>query len=270
MSLSVTEFPQDILLELAKRLDVADLLSLLSLCRITRELQFERTLWINALIHIREVEMQPLPVSPADSVDTLSLPELQNIVRRVDRLMKNFKSEKPRPFHMGNFPWNARPASSSFQEPTSWWPIPTKGVALCTEIKGKALIGAWIDCGFCTPTDIVSWTMNADAALQTTPDAFTQALPRDIFGRMRAPCLAFGKTLYLFFARQSSSNPQYGAFHFLLSLPSTFNGFHPIFLVPTQHRSVHPMRQRFAHITLVSTGELTIPVCSRPITEFLQ
>jgi hypothetical protein len=30
MSLSITEFPQDILLELAKRLDVADLLSLLS------------------------------------------------------------------------------------------------------------------------------------------------------------------------------------------------------------------------------------------------
>jgi hypothetical protein len=39
--------------------------------------------------------------------------------------------------------------------------------------------------GFCTPTDIVSWTMNADAALQTAPDAFTQALPRDIFGRVR-------------------------------------------------------------------------------------
>jgi hypothetical protein len=30
MSLSITEFPQDVLLELAKRLDVADLLSLLS------------------------------------------------------------------------------------------------------------------------------------------------------------------------------------------------------------------------------------------------
>jgi hypothetical protein len=30
MALSVTEFPQDILLELAKQLDVADLLSLLS------------------------------------------------------------------------------------------------------------------------------------------------------------------------------------------------------------------------------------------------
>ncbi|KAJ7932898.1 hypothetical protein B0H13DRAFT_1856509 [Mycena leptocephala] len=92
-----------ILLELAKRLDVADLLSLLSLCRITRELQFERTLWLDALIRIREVEMQPLPISTADSVNTLSLPELQNVVRRADRLIKNFKSEKPRPFRIGNF-----------------------------------------------------------------------------------------------------------------------------------------------------------------------
>jgi hypothetical protein len=33
MSLNITEFPQDILLELAKRLDVADLLSLLSVSR---------------------------------------------------------------------------------------------------------------------------------------------------------------------------------------------------------------------------------------------
>jgi hypothetical protein len=38
--------------------------------------------------------------------------------------------------------------------------------------------------GFYTTSDIVSWSMNADAALQTTPDAFIQAIP-DIFGRVR-------------------------------------------------------------------------------------
>jgi hypothetical protein len=37
--------------------------------------------------------------------------------------------------------------------------------------------------GFCTTTDIVSWTMNADAAVQTTPDVFIQAIPRDIWVR---------------------------------------------------------------------------------------
>jgi hypothetical protein len=39
--------------------------------------------------------------------------------------------------------------------------------------------------GFCTTTDIVSWTMNADAAIQTTPDAFLQTMPTNVFGRVR-------------------------------------------------------------------------------------
>jgi hypothetical protein len=39
--------------------------------------------------------------------------------------------------------------------------------------------------GFCTTTDIVSWTMNADAEVRTTPDAFIQAIPRNLFGRVR-------------------------------------------------------------------------------------
>ncbi|KAJ7843949.1 hypothetical protein B0H13DRAFT_2412134 [Mycena leptocephala] len=255
MSLNITEFPQDILLELAKRLDVADLLSLLSLCRITRGLQFERTLWLDALIRIREVEMQPLPLSTADSVDTLSLSELQNIVRRADRLMKNFQSEKPRPFHIGNFSVERRGSiffipganlivANNYKGSVSCWDTVTSQrvahlsnerdsvyiypSALCTEIMGKALIGAWISdgdlmrlavicidfrdrahisisqvssptnvrhpvphlfinpqiMGFCTTTDIVSWTMNADAAVQTTPDVFIQAIPIDILGRM--------------------------------------------------------------------------------------
>ncbi|KAJ7802931.1 hypothetical protein B0H13DRAFT_2297139 [Mycena leptocephala] len=63
--------------------------------------------------------------------------------------------------------------------------------------------------------------MNADAALQTTPDAFIQAIP-DIFGRMRVPCLAFGQTLYLFFGRESSSNPTVRSLPFpLLSASDT-------------------------------------------------
>ncbi|KAJ7902412.1 hypothetical protein B0H13DRAFT_757997 [Mycena leptocephala] len=256
MSLSIAEFPQDILLELAKRLDVADLLSLLSLCRITRGLQFERTLWLDTLIHIREVEMQPLPLSTADSVDTLSLSELQNVVRRADRLIKNFKSENPRPFHRGNF--SVEPNASIFFIPganlimvctnnegsvSCWDTLTSQCVAhwnnqrgrfyihpsaLCMEIKGEALIGAWIEydgglmrlavicidfrdrahisisqvisptstthpvdhlfinpqvMGFCTTMHIVSWTMNADAEVRTTPDAFIQAIPRNVFGR---------------------------------------------------------------------------------------
>jgi hypothetical protein len=39
--------------------------------------------------------------------------------------------------------------------------------------------------GFYTMTDIVSWTMNADVAVQTTPDAFIKAIPRNIVERVR-------------------------------------------------------------------------------------
>ncbi|KAJ7924003.1 hypothetical protein B0H13DRAFT_2654939 [Mycena leptocephala] len=99
-----------------------------AICRVIRELQSEKTLWLNALIRIREVKMKPLPLSTGDALDALSLPGLQNV--------------------------SAGLGSSAFQEPTSRWPIQTMGIdsewfylqpqAVCTEIKGKALIGAWI------------------------------------------------------------------------------------------------------------------------------
>jgi hypothetical protein len=62
--------------------------------------------------------------------------------------------------------------------------------------------------------------------------------------------------------------PQYRAFRFLFSLPPTFHEFHLITLAPIQHNSVHPTCQRFPDLTLVSAGEFTYTVCSRPITEF--
>ncbi|KAJ7802933.1 hypothetical protein B0H13DRAFT_1931627 [Mycena leptocephala] len=317
MSLSITKFPQEILLELAKRLDVADLLSLISLCLITRGLQFERTLWLDTLIRIRGVEMQPLPLLTADSVDMLSLSKLQNIVRRADRLMKNFQSEKPRPFHIGNFSVERRASIFFIPEQTSSWPITTKAVsaagtllprsvwrtwsnerdsvyiypsALCTEIMGKALIGAWISdgdlmrlavicidfrdrahisisqvssptnvrhpvphlfinpqiMGFCTTTDIVSWsrTMNADAAVQTTPDVFIQAIPIDILGS-EVLCLAFGQTLYLFFTRQGSSNPT------VQSLPFPLLSASNIPRIPSDHPGPNTMTPGGSNITLL-------------------
>jgi hypothetical protein len=115
--------------------------------------------------------MQPLPLPTADSVDTLSLSELQNVVRRADRLIKNFKSEKPRPFHIGNFSVeslasiffipgaNLIVAHTSKGNVSCWDTLTSQRVAhlnnemewfyiqpraLCTEIMGKALIGARI------------------------------------------------------------------------------------------------------------------------------
>ncbi|KAJ7113763.1 hypothetical protein C8R44DRAFT_881355 [Mycena epipterygia] len=61
----IADLPQDILFELAKQLDVANLISLAT-CRLIRELKFQRSLWIEAFARIKTVQMQPLPLSRAD------------------------------------------------------------------------------------------------------------------------------------------------------------------------------------------------------------
>ncbi|KAJ7022582.1 hypothetical protein C8F04DRAFT_1310705 [Mycena alexandri] len=106
MSRSFVELPQDVLLELLKHLDVEDLINFLSLCRVIRELQLQKSLWLYALVRVREVQMQPLPLPAAASLDTLSLQELldtlslqklQHTALQVNQIMKNLKSENPRP-----------------------------------------------------------------------------------------------------------------------------------------------------------------------------
>ncbi|KAJ7646436.1 hypothetical protein DFH06DRAFT_578648 [Mycena polygramma] len=98
--MSLTHLPYDTLLDFAKQLDVRDFLHFLSICRVMRELGCHRTLWLNALLRIKRVEMHPIPFFTQEEIDTMSLPELQNVVRKVDRLMKNFSSHKPRPIRI--------------------------------------------------------------------------------------------------------------------------------------------------------------------------
>jgi hypothetical protein len=72
-------------------------------CRIIRELHLERSLWLDALTRIRDVDNQPLPLPNPQTLDTLSLLELENAVWRVHRLIKNLQSERPRPVRLGTF-----------------------------------------------------------------------------------------------------------------------------------------------------------------------
>ncbi|KAJ7022558.1 hypothetical protein C8F04DRAFT_235918 [Mycena alexandri] len=95
--MSLAEVPQDVLLELVKQFDVADLLSFLSVCHGIRELQLQKSLWLHALVRIRDVEMHPLPLPSVEPLDTLSLEQLQHAARQANRLMKNFKSDSPSP-----------------------------------------------------------------------------------------------------------------------------------------------------------------------------
>ncbi|KAJ7657244.1 hypothetical protein DFH06DRAFT_459542 [Mycena polygramma] len=167
----ITELPQDILLELAKYLDVADLLSFLSVCRSLRDLQSHGILWITALTRIREIEKQPLPISSAQALTRLSLPELQNAARKANGVMMNFRSHNPRPArvrtsfveagHQHSFPTIfCIPGAdiviiSTRTGGVSCWDLLTsqrvahlelpsfyiETVRACLEIEGKALIG---------------------------------------------------------------------------------------------------------------------------------
>jgi hypothetical protein len=196
MSPNITESPEDVLLELAKQLDVNDLMSFLSVgsliaaighvcsltppqtCRCIRELQCQKTLWLDALLRIRHVQNHPLPLckEDAENLATLPLRQLQDTARRANRLMNNLKSDSPRPVHVRSFSFEppengwigfmlipgANLAVSHTCGTVSCWDIITsKRVAslevphlrvetgVCVEIVGKALIGAsvgWYVC----------------------------------------------------------------------------------------------------------------------------
>ncbi|KAJ7023588.1 hypothetical protein C8F04DRAFT_1193341 [Mycena alexandri] len=98
---SILELPEDILLELAKDLDVADLISLLSTCRVIRKIELQKTLWLDALVRIQEVERQPHPLSNTQNLGTFSPQQLQHTAQQVNRLVKNWSSDNPRPTRIG-------------------------------------------------------------------------------------------------------------------------------------------------------------------------
>ncbi|KAJ6471734.1 hypothetical protein C8R47DRAFT_1324824 [Mycena vitilis] len=71
------QFSQELLLDLAKELDVPDLFNLFSVCRT-----------------LREVENQPLPIPAGKALRTLSV---AGTARKAYRLMKTLRSAEPRP-----------------------------------------------------------------------------------------------------------------------------------------------------------------------------
>ncbi|KAJ7700981.1 hypothetical protein B0H16DRAFT_1826349 [Mycena metata] len=90
---SILEFPEDTLLDLTKHLDAADLIRLLSTCRAIRKAQLRKSLWIDALIRIRDAERQPHPLSNVKDLSTLSLHQLQHAAHQANRRMKNWRSD---------------------------------------------------------------------------------------------------------------------------------------------------------------------------------
>jgi hypothetical protein len=192
--MKVEELPQDVLLELAQRLNVRDLLAFLSVhfnwvgnrrhisqvlqtCHVIRQLRFQRSLWLGALIRLKEIELQPLPLSTATPLETLSLLELQSVARRADRLKRNWQSNNPRLVHLRRlslpdrtrivFVPGAHLAVAYALGIISCWDILSsqrvahleipdlvvRAEALCMDINGQVLIGASIEyvpqCRYC-------------------------------------------------------------------------------------------------------------------------
>ncbi|KAJ7837981.1 hypothetical protein B0H14DRAFT_3141240, partial [Mycena olivaceomarginata] len=169
--MKVEELPQDVLLELAQRLNVRDLLAFLSTCHVIRQLRFQRSLWLGALIRLKEIELQPLPLSTATPLETLSLLELQSVARRADRLKRNWQSNNPRLVHLRRFslPSQARivfvpgahlAVAYNWDIISCWDILSSQRVAhleipgldrlvvreeaFCMDINGKVLIGACV------------------------------------------------------------------------------------------------------------------------------
>ncbi|KAJ7776018.1 hypothetical protein DFH07DRAFT_799034, partial [Mycena maculata] len=106
---TLTDLPPDLLLQFAKLLDLPDLLSLIWTCSAIRDVQFEKTLWLDALRRVRHVEMQPLPLPVGIELSVFSQRQLRDAALRTNRLMKNLHSERPRPVAITDFsmedPW---------------------------------------------------------------------------------------------------------------------------------------------------------------------
>ncbi|KAF7335376.1 hypothetical protein MVEN_02190100 [Mycena venus] len=190
MSIRITDFPQDVLLELAKKLDVADLFGFLSICRVI------------------QVENHPLP----DLHESWSLLELQGIVRQANRLMKNFKTNNPRPVLTRTFGIPLENGSIILIRGTSLfvthgpgsvsrWDILTsqrvghlempkllvKTEQAFMESPGKALLGGCIgtyetdiQClvvnsrilGYCANSAIISWSLDASVEVKEVSQEF--------------------------------------------------------------------------------------------------
>ncbi|KAJ7608950.1 hypothetical protein DFH06DRAFT_1346632 [Mycena polygramma] len=93
MHFSLADVPLDVLLEIAKQLDVASVLTLLTMCHALHELRLDQSFWLNALQRIVTVERQPVP---CEDPKAFSLSELEHVVRRTNG-MRNFLSDRPRP-----------------------------------------------------------------------------------------------------------------------------------------------------------------------------
>ncbi|KAJ7059742.1 hypothetical protein C8F01DRAFT_1370608 [Mycena amicta] len=95
---ALVDLPQDIILTLARSLDIEGLVSLLSSCRKMRQLEGEATLWIHAILRIQTIQLHPvIPfATTVDDLATVPLTRLRECALRANRILRNLKAPNPK------------------------------------------------------------------------------------------------------------------------------------------------------------------------------
>ncbi|KAJ7610210.1 hypothetical protein FB45DRAFT_1122181 [Roridomyces roridus] len=97
MSFKLCDFPLDILLDLAKELNLPDSLHLTATCTACAAVLHSPSFWIESLHQMEKIHKRPIPCEPATDLATLPLDKLRNIAIHAYRLRKNWASDSPRP-----------------------------------------------------------------------------------------------------------------------------------------------------------------------------
>ncbi|KAJ7820281.1 hypothetical protein B0H13DRAFT_2130484 [Mycena leptocephala] len=189
--MSLQELPLDVLLELVKLLCVGDLISFLSTCRVTRKLEFHRTLWLDALVRIQEVEMQPVALPNGQALDSLA---------KANRLMNNFKSDNPRPVRIRSLepkifciPGTNLAVSHVLGSVSCWDILASKRVA-CLELPNSKFERKHF------LSDSILYQFSGFGIFQMPYPVRQQAneFHDRLHSRPLSHCLLFGRRLYLF------------------------------------------------------------------------
>ncbi|KAJ7610188.1 hypothetical protein FB45DRAFT_1066361 [Roridomyces roridus] len=97
MLLQFSDVPLDILLEIAKELDLSDSRHLAATCSACAALLQSPSFWIESLHRMEKIYRRPIPCTPGTDLTFLPLYKLRDMAVHAYKLRKNWASESPLP-----------------------------------------------------------------------------------------------------------------------------------------------------------------------------
>ncbi|KAJ7627101.1 hypothetical protein FB45DRAFT_1059925 [Roridomyces roridus] len=150
--MSLPDCPLDIILELAKNLDLTDSLHLAATCTTFAEMRHSPSFWIESLKRMETFHRRPLPCPIGTDLTTLPLDKLRDIAIHAYKLRKDWAAESLNPVRVGKFDMGFHDAN--FDAQIVWTPsilcIPGTGMIVtispnhftCWDASSGAKIGA--------------------------------------------------------------------------------------------------------------------------------